>query len=347
MSENSDLIRSAAEEFCQRNLMNRATDIERNGLDAKTVQSMADQGFLNALLDQQYGGSGIDNSSFMTVLEVFASYSPSASALLLLNNAIVFPALRETGQDKLPDIAQGLARATCDARSLVSDTSAKGVLEVSGGRIRGRIANMVSPESSTLIALTDEGSMAVVFSGIRKVEQRIPLSFRGLGNGDIEVDSDDFIIVSGWREKLHGEFLQIMDLGVSAIALGISRGAIKKVTEYTTVRKTFDHSLKDYSPVANRISELTADLEIMEFYLENMDPSKAEMALNLKIRSTDFAKTSTKAAIQYHGGYGYFQDFGVEKFYRDSYGLSIMMMDRVYDCRRSSDRIFGGRSGFL
>ena len=347
MSENSDLIRGAVEEFCQKSIVGRALEIERQGMDDGILRAMASQGFLGALFDPQYGGSGIDRSSFFTMLEVFASYSPSTAAKLLITNSIAGPFLLNSAREKMQEVAQGNLKVTCIPGSFVSDRVPAQRLKESGGRIKGELKNLPSPGSGILIAPISEDSAAVVFSGIKVLEERKPLSFRGLGNGDVSVDSADFTVVDGWKGKLLKEILSSMDPGVSAIALGISRGALRKVSEYVTVRKTFDHSLKDYSPVSRRISELMADLEIMEFYLDNMESIDDDKALKLKVRSTEFARTATKAAIQYHGGYGYFEDFGVEKFYRDSYGLSIMLMDREFDNLRLSEKIFGSRSGFL
>jgi alkylation response protein AidB-like acyl-CoA dehydrogenase len=347
MSESSDLIRGTVEEFCQKNIANRALEIERNGIDDGILQALGTQGFLGALFDPQDGGSGIDRSSFFAMLEVFASYSPSVAAKLLITNSIAGQFLLSASREKIQDVAQGNLKVTCLTGSFASARPPAQRLSESGGRIKGVLKNVPSPGSDILIAPVSEESAAVIFSGLRMVEERKPLSFRGLRNGDVSVDSDDFHIIEGWKKKTLDKILSTMDPGVSAIALGISRGALRKVSEYVTVRKTFDHSLKDYSPVSRKISELLADMDIMEFYLDNMESMDDEKALKLKLRSTEFARTSTKAAIQYHGGYGYFEDFGVEKFYRDSYGLSIMMMDREYDNLRLSEKIFGSRSGFL
>ena len=347
MSESSDLIRGAVEEFCQKNIANRALEIERKGIDDGMLQAMASQGFLGALFDPQDGGSGIDRSSFFAMLEVFASYSPSSAAKLLITNSIAGQFILNASREKIQDVAQGNLKVTCIPGTFVSERMPGQTLSETGSRLKGMLKNVPSPGSDILIAPISGDSAAVIFSGIKVREERKPLSFRGLKNGDVSVDSDDFSIIDGWKGKFMKEILSTMDPGVSAIALGISRGALRKVADYVTVRKTFEHSLKDYSPVSRRISELMADLDIMEFYLDNMESIDDEKALKLKVRSTGFARTATKAAIQYHGGYGYFEDFGVEKFYRDSYGLSIMMMDREYDNLRLSEKIFGSRSGFL
>ena len=67
----------------------------------------------------------------------------------------------------------------------------------------------------------------------------------------------------------------------------------------------------------------------------------------LKARSSDFSRKATKYALQYHGGYGYLEDFGVEKFYRDSVALSSLMFRPEGDKKALAESIYGSKSGYL
>jgi len=48
-----------------------------------------------------------------------------------------------------------------------------------------------------------------------------------------------------------------------------------------------------------------------------------------------------------HGGYGYLEDFGIEKFYRDSMALSVLFASEEKDMERLSTEVFGDRAGFV
>ena len=347
MQENTDLIRSAVQEFCQRRISSSATEIERKGIGTDLVKDLGAQGFLGALIPQESGGSGLDRESFLVMLNIISSYSPSVAAKLLITNSILYQAVSKTRRDNLSGIVDGTVSGTVNPDGIFSGNGVDQSLTVSGNRISGVIKNLMSPDASIIVTDIGKGDLAAIYSGTEVQRVQKPLAFRGLRSGDVEVDTTDFHIIHEWRKEIYHTTAETIDLGVSSIALGISRGALNKVKEYVLVRKTFDHSLKDYSPVASQITGLLSELSIMEYYLENMEEMDDSNALMIKLRSTEFAKRATKAAIQYHGGYGYFEDFGIEKFYRDSYGLSAMFMDRHGDNMRLSEKVFGGKSGYL
>jgi alkylation response protein AidB-like acyl-CoA dehydrogenase len=347
MQENVDLIRSAVQEFCTKKVAGISTEIEREGIQEDLIKELGLQGFLGSMIPQENGGSGLDIPSFMVMLNTVASFSPSVAVKLLINNTVVNWAVLRTRKEKLPELAEGSVAGTLNTPGIFSPGSTSPSIVLKGDRLTGTIKNLMSPNSSIVISDLGNGDLAVIYSGTRVKSLEKPLAFRGLRSGEIEIDTGDFDIIPHWKEEFASVMRAAVDQGVASIALGISRGALNKVADYVSVRKTFDHELKDYSPVASQITGLLSELSIMEFYLENMEDMDESSGLMIKIRSTDFAKRAAKAAIQYHGGYGYFEDFGVEKFYRDSYGLSAMLMDRHEDGMRLNKKIFGSRSGYI
>ena len=139
----------------------------------------------------------------------------------------------------------------------------------------------------------------------------------------------------------------VLALFVPASTLGTAKGALDKAIDYVKVRKTFERPLKDYGPVANGLSKLMAEYLALSQFMDSVDEKDERGRLSLKTLSVDFAKRATKAALQYHGGYGYIEDTGVEKFYRDAMGLSILFQRPHHDSMRLSKEIFGEKSGYL
>jgi len=137
-----------------------------------------------------------------------------------------------------------------------------------------------------------------------------------------------------------------MDLEVAAVLLGIASGALNKAVEYSKSRTTFEHPLKDYQPVAFGLSDLRAEEELVRDFVYDVGGGTAakEMA---RIKAAALAKRATNQALQVHGGYGYFEDFGIEKFYRDAMAFSILFNRGTEEMERLSNQIFGSRAGFL
>ncbi len=345
--EETDLLKSAVVEFSEKNISNNATAFERGGIPAEVVKAVAAQGFLGAAIPADSGGSGIDRSGYSVILRQLAVYSPSVSALVLITSSIASAALAKAAPDLLPDIASGNRLVGVDLSTAMDTKIERGALKISGSRIRGTVRYVLNGSGDLLIAMTSDGKLVVVDGGIQATPEEHHLSFRGLAYTKVKVDSGNFRILDEHGKDALLKIADSIDLEVASLALGIARGALNKVVEYTKVRKTFERPLKDYGPVADNISRLMSELRMAELNLESSEAMRDEEILMLKILSVDIAKRATKYALQYHGGYGYIEDFGVEKYYRDAAGLSILFQSPYRDAMRVAKAVYGEKSGYL
>ncbi len=345
--EETDLLRSAVIEFCEKNISNNANAIERGKIPGEIVKALAAQGFLGAAIPAENGGAGIDRSGYSVILRQLAVYSPSVSALVLITSSIAAAALAKAAPDLIPDIASGNRLVGIELFTALDESKGKGVLEISGSRIRGTARFVLNGSGDLLIAMTSDGKLVVVDGGLKHTEEDHHLSFRGLSYTSVEVDSENFRILDENGRDAMLRIIDSIDLEVASVALGIARGALNKVVEYTKVRKTFEKPLKDYGPVANTISRLVSELRMAELNLEASESMGNEDILMLKVLSVDLARRATKYALQYHGGYGYIEDFGVEKYYRDAAGLSILFQSPSRDALRLARAVYGEKSGYL
>jgi alkylation response protein AidB-like acyl-CoA dehydrogenase len=186
----------------------------------------------------------------------------------------------------------------------------------------------------------------MVKGGFMPIEEHPRLGFRGLGFSSLMVETADFEVLAEDGPHLIEAALDDMDLEVAAVSLGIAAGALTKAVEYSKVRTTFEHPLKDYQPVAFGLSTLRAEEEMLRDFAYGGHLTAAAKTM-ARIQGVSLAKNATKQALQAHGGYGYFEDFGVEKFYRDAMALSILFNRSVKDMERLSEQVFGSKSGFL
>ncbi|MCW6170864.1 MAG: acyl-CoA/acyl-ACP dehydrogenase [Thermoplasmatales archaeon] len=338
-----DLLSSAVEEFSVRSIDPVALNIERSGIDANMIGMLAAQGFLGAMASAESGGAGLDKFGYSRILLGTASHSPSVSALVMITNSIFTPLIQNVDPELLKRVVSGEERF-CVAIS--NDKLSGNELSVEGNRISGRVLGVVNPSERNLIVNIGE-DIFLVRSGFKITGTSKPLSFRGLGSGTVTVDSSDIINLTEKTGITSSSILDSLDYEVSCIAIGMSKGAIDKVLDYVKVRKTFDKPLKDYSPVANTLSRLLSEETLLMDELDNIDPEDKRKVLMLKLRSEEFSKEAAKYSIQFHGGYGFFEDFGVEKFYRDSFGLPILFSNYEGDKLRLSSMVFGDKSGYI
>lgn len=318
MNDDLKLLLESAEEFGKLKLMDISLQIERNGIPDNIYKELYLQGFLGSTLSEKEGGPGLDHTLHSAILYSLARYSPSVSVYTYLVNTLGIIAMKDSEREKLLDGSVRISFGT----GLFSDEETSNAAG-SGGFL------LTSKHGRIMIFKEDQYEM-------KKFK---PLGLRGM---------------SGFSYELKGEGKSIdMDVDkvlkessreINAIFLGISSGALDKAVEYTKVRKTFGQALKNYSPVAFRLSELMSSLEV---YRDGLFNSNDRTNFRIKGIISDFSRIATKFSIQFHGGYGYLEDFGVEKFYRDAMFLSSFIFREEKDRKLIASDFYGEDSGFL
>lgn len=350
MSEEYKILSDTVREFSEKNLEGSTLKIERGGLGDDIIQKMAAQGFLGARIPAEMGGSGIDEKGYLLVLYNLARTSPSAAIKVLINNSLFYPLVSGLNDPELLGmVSSGKANVAVALEEVQEGFLDSGKLSLSGARLSGIKNGVINSDAQILIALGGESGkeLFLVKSGVSRGKPVPSLGFRGLTLSQVQVDSADFKSLGKNGLEEMTAVMDSMDLEIAAIALGISEGALNKAIDYAKVRSTFEHLLKDYEPVAFSLSHLNSEIDTLKNFLFERDDLSAKERLELKFLSVELAKKCTKQALQSHGGYGYLQDFGVEKFYRDAMALAAMFYRRERDNRRLSDEVFQGKSGFI
>ncbi len=346
--EEQDLLRSAVKEFSQKAIQDKVLKIEHDGIDDDLLRSLSAQGFLAARFPEKHGGSGIGQDGYLAILEELAAASPSVAALIMVNNSLLAPLIGEKDPELMSRIASGEAKVSISLAPVLPGNVEKITLEKVGNSLKGTVRNAVLSDGGLLIALSGpDDTLYLIKDGLKPGETDQYLSFRGLKFGSVSVDSKDFVPLFTDGKKALEKVLDGADLEIAALALGIAKGALDKAVEYVKVRKTFERPLKDYGPVSSTLSRLIGEYEVLNSYLGNIESGSEKDKLMVKTLSVDLAKRATKYSLQFHGGYGYIEDFGVEKFYRDAVGLSILFQRPHQDSQRLAEEIFGEKSGYL
>ncbi len=337
------MLRENVDEFCTRNVEPLALRIEREGMPRDLSAKSGAQGFNTATADPASGGSGLDRESYLLILERTARSSPSFAMYLMLQNSIACRILGASGKsDIIREIASGNKTTTVDILSLNESSSSPGNITISDGKVTGTIRTVILPSSDYLIFQHQDA--LYLAKGNDGIEILPALGFRGLGLGNVSLKERpvEKIAESGGAALIQ-ETIRNSGREVAAMALGMTGRSIDMAIDYSRVRKTFGRPLKDYEPVAFQLSGFKAQeehLRTMVFFSTARDEY-------IKPLATDLARRATKVALQVHGGYGYLEDFGVEKFYRDSMTLSIYFGPSKSDMRVLSREVYGEESGVI
>ncbi|HOK06771.1 MAG TPA: acyl-CoA dehydrogenase family protein [Syntrophales bacterium] len=112
-------------------------------------------------------------------------------------------------------------------------------------------------------------------------------------------------------------------IGIGSLALGVGQAAIEYATKYAIERRQFDQSISNFQAIQWMIAESFTELEAARLLLMNAAFQKekgrffARQASMAKYYATEAAERACHNAIQILGGYGYTQEFPVERYYRD------------------------------
>jgi alkylation response protein AidB-like acyl-CoA dehydrogenase len=187
---------------------------------------------------------------------------------------------------------------------------------------------------------------------------RLAKKLKKLGNNTSDTGELVFEDVRVPRRNLIGDegkgFYYIMGnfqderLIAASMAVSASQQALEDTVRYTRERKTFGKRVFDHQAVAHRLADLATELEAarqLTYYaadvLQRGGDASTEVSM-AKLFASEVANRIAYHCLQFYGGYGYMQEFPIERFYRDvrlspiGGGTSEIMRDII--ARRGLDR---------
>ncbi|MEM0097053.1 MAG: acyl-CoA dehydrogenase family protein [Conexivisphaerales archaeon] len=347
LNEEMQLLKQVIEEFSEKEIDPVALSIEREGLTKEVLNSLAEKGFLGALAPVEQGGAGLDGRGYSVLLEVLARHSPSVAMYVFLQNSLFINPLLKYGSNELsqgviPLIASGKSSGTFVNYLLTGNE-----ITIDGSIIYG-VANHI-PNGSAQMCLVlaksaSGGQLVLLDKGFKAVNDSRKLGFRGLNFSSISFDgaSAKSILIS---ENAEAEIMKIYNESasyISAIALGIGGAALDMAVSYAKERQAFESRLIEFQPIAFLLVKLISEFNVYERYLYGISSVKDSMML--KELALDFSRRASRTSLQVHGGYGYIEDSGIERFYRDSMALELLTGSYTRDRVELSKELLGVES---
>jgi alkylation response protein AidB-like acyl-CoA dehydrogenase len=113
-------------------------------------------------------------------------------------------------------------------------------------------------------------------------------------------------------------------VGVGAQAVGIAQAALEKAIRYAMEREAFGRTIAEFQAIQWQLADMATRLEAARLlvyhaaWLREQGKPYTRAASMAKLHASETATFVTHRAIQIHGGYGYTEDYDVERFYRDA-----------------------------
>lgn len=308
-------------------------------------------GLLSLPYPQEYGGSDLSYEVYLQVVEEIASVWMSVAVGVSVHGLTCFPLARfGTDEQKarlLPDLLSGarlgaycLSEAEAGSDVAAMSTRARRAPDGSGYILTGTkawISHAGHADFYTTFARTsDDGprglSCFVVPADTAGMSFGEPERKMGLHSDTVrQVHFDGAVVAADRLVGGEGQGLTIAlsalsagRLGIAAAATGLAQAALDVATAYAKQRVQFGERIGDHQGLGFLLADMqTAVLSARATYLyaarlKDAGRDYATHAAAAKLVATDAAMRVTTDAVQVLGGYGYTQDFPVERYMREA-----------------------------
>jgi acyl-CoA dehydrogenase len=147
---------------------------------------------------------------------------------------------------------------------------------------------------------------------------------RGITFEDVEVPEENVVGLVGDGWKLAMAAFDYTRPGVSAAAVGVARAAMEHSVEYAMERKAFNVPIANHQVIAFMLADMAMEIEAARLLvwkaasLKDAHQRNTREAAYAKAFAADVAMRTTTNAVQIFGGYGYSNEYPVEKLMRDA-----------------------------
>ncbi|WP_409252279.1 acyl-CoA dehydrogenase [Bacillus sp. SCS-153A] len=350
-TEEQQMMRKMVRDFAQTEIAPFVERMEKGEFPREILKKMADLGLMGITIPEKYGGSEMDFTSYISAIHELSKVSATVGVILSVHtsvgtNPILYFGTEEQKQKYVTKLASGeYLGAFCltepsagsDAGSLKSRAVKKdGHYVVNGSKVfitnggeadvyivfastdpdkggRGVSAFIVEKDTPGLIIGKDEHKMGL--HGSRTVQ----LTFE-----DMKVPAENLLGEEGQGFKIAMANLDVGRIGIAAQALGIAEAAFEHSTAYAKERAQFGKPIAAQQGIGFKLADMATSIEaakLLVYRAANMRSEGLNCGREASIAKLFASKTAvdvTTEAIQVYGGYGYTEEYPVERLFRDA-----------------------------
>lgn len=377
LTEEHLMIQQAARDFANTECLPGVIERDEKMIFPKEqILKLADLGFMGMMVNEKYGGAGLDTLSYVIAMEEISKVDASTSVCMSVNNSLVCWGLEAFGteeqkQQYLTPLAQGKKdgeiyigafllsepEAGSDATSQQTTAEDKGDYYLLNGT-KNWITNGSSASVYLVMAQTDRpkqsrGINAFIveknWPGVTVGPKENKMGIRGSDThsiqfNDVKVPKENRIGPDGFGFKFAMQVLNGGRIGIAAQALGIAAGALERSVQYAKERKAFGKAIIDHQAIQFKLADMATRVEAARLllYKAALDKDNGRnytvSSAMAKVFASETAMWAATEAVQIHGGYGYVKEYHVERLMRDA------KITQIYEGTSEVQRIVIGRA---
>lgn len=359
LTEEQRMWREVIHEFVAREVKPKAREVDETGkFNWEAVRKMGALGLLGLNIPEEYGGAGVDAISAAIAIEELGFGCGSTALAIAAHNGLGCAPVALFGSQELkkrylPGASSGEGRLAALALTepgagsdLKGGVRTRAVVKLDHWVING--SKMWCTNASiadfiiTLVRTNPQGgsnSLSLILvptdsSGLHIGPAEKKMGLKGspthaVTYENVQVPIDHLVgqVGAGLQQTL-----AVLDggrIGIGALAVGLAQAALEEAIRYAKERETFGQPIGAHQAIQWMLADAATEIQtarLMVYFaawLKSQGRAFNKEAAMAKLFATEMAERVTRNAIQVHGGYGYSQEFPVERLYRDARLMTI------------------------
>lgn len=353
-TETRNQMTNLVREFVRRDVEPVASHYENEDIYPQDlVDKMAEMGLFGIMIPEEYGGLGLDYTTFALIFEELSKGWMSLTGPIGTHHILAYVistyGTEEMKQRFLPKMAEGIIRGGLaltepgggsDMQNLQTSAVKDGEEYVINGN-KMFISNGASGNAFAVLARTDKEARplhrgiscfvvekpAAGFTVAQKLDK---LGYRGIDTTELVFDN-----VRVPTENLVGEvegqgFRHVMSgleggrINVAARAVGVATAAFDAAIKYAQQRESFGQPIAQHQAIQLKLADMATEIEaarLLTYEAARKKDSGERVDLEAgmaKLFASEMCGRVTMEAMRIHGGYGYIKDYPLERYYRDA-----------------------------
>lgn len=372
LTPEQEMIREVARRFAEEELKPRAREVDEIGeVSPEVIRKARELGFLGALIDPRWGGSGFGFFGYCLMMEELARGCMSTAVVIgghasLGAAAIAIAGSEEQKEKFLKPLAEGVQIAAFALTEPQAGSDAGAIKTrayrefdrwvISGQKTfitNGSIADLFIIFARTGEELGTKGISAFIVErgkpGLVVGKPEAKMGIRGAHTTDlfleeVKVEEENLLGTVGEGFSVAMKTLEVGKLSVAAICLGVAKETLKLSVEYANQRVQFGRPIGHQQAVSFMIADMAAEIYALESIIYRTAiiadeglPFGTESSI-CKLMASEILDRTVDKAVQIYGGLGYMRECPVERLYRDA------RITRIFEGTSEIQRLLIARS---
>ena len=342
--------RDLARNFSEKELKPYAAQWDREAVFPKETLSKAGElGFLSLYVDTNYGGMGLGRLDASIIFEQLAQGCTSTTAFMTIHNMAIWMVSKFASEDLkeewFPALSQGTKLASycltepgsgSDAASLKTTAKKEGDYFILNGS-KAFISGSGATDCLVLMARTGEqGAKGIScflipadLPGIEYGKNELKMGWKNqptrlVSLTDVKVHKKNLIGEEGNGFKIAMQGLDGGRINIATCSIGTAQAAMEEAQRYMNEREQFGKKISEFQAMQFKIADMVTELvaarnmtRLAAFKIDQGHGEATTYSAMAKRYATDVGFNVCNEALQIFGGYGYIQEYPLERNVRD------------------------------